>query len=118
MKNYQAAIDCWVQILEREPSNQNLLSRVGDAFAILGKREEAISYYQKCLKINFDPFALLGLARIHREQNEFVEAEDCCLKILDKSPQDVRTTEELVKVYEAAGEGNKAEYYRSLLQEY
>jgi tetratricopeptide (TPR) repeat protein len=118
MKNYQAAIDCWVQILEREPSNQNLLSRVGDALAILGKRDEAISYYQRCLKINFDPFALLGLARAYREQNEFDEAEACCLKILDKSPKDMRAIEELVKVYEGAGEGNKAEYYRSLLQEH
>lgn len=118
MKNYQAAIDCWVQILEKEPANQNLLSRVGDALAILRKRDEAISYYRKCLKINFDTFALLGLARIYRAQNEFAEAENCCLKILDKFPQDARATEELVAVYEAAGEGEKAEHYRSLLREY
>ncbi|MBC8316786.1 MAG: divalent cation tolerance protein CutA [Desulfobulbaceae bacterium] len=116
MKNYQAAIDCWVQILEKEPSNQNLLSRVGDALAILGKGDEAESYYQKCLQINYDPFALLGLARIYRTRKQFAEAEESCKKILDKSSQDVRAIQELVEIYEAAGDLEKAEQYRDLLE--
>lgn len=115
LQNYQEAIDCWLQILEKEPSNQNLLSRVGDALAILNKGDEAISYYQKCLKINFDPFALLGLARIYRDRKQFEEAEDCCFKILNKFPNDVRGTEELIRVYEALGNKEKVEQYRSRL---
>jgi tetratricopeptide (TPR) repeat protein len=117
LQNYQEAIDCWLQILEKEPSNQNLLSRVGDALAILGKEDEAISYYQKCLDISFDPFALLGLARVYRGRNMFPEAEECCLKILDKFPKDIRGTEALISVYEALGDSEKAEEYRSRLDE-
>ena len=98
MRNYRGAIECWKIILEKEPANQNLLSRVGDALAILDQPDEAISYYKRSLEINDDTFALLGLARIHCSRNQFVEAETCCRKILERQPDNIRAMEEMEKI--------------------
>lgn len=113
MKNHEGSIACWLKILEKEPQNQNLHSRVGDALVILGKLDDAMDHYRKSLKVNYDMFALLGMARVHRLKKEYGEAEKCLLQILEKNKDEERTLAELIHLYDETGEDAKARAIRA-----
>lgn len=108
MQNYDEAISYWLKILKKEPENQNLHTRVGDAYFVLGKVDDAIDHYQKSLRIGFDPYALLGMSKIHRFREEFGEAERCCRLLLEKKPDEARFLGEALLVYEEMGNEDKA----------
>lgn len=113
MKNHEGSIACWLKILEKEPQNQNLHSRVGDALVILEKLDDAMDHYRKSLKVNYDMFALLGMARVHRLKKEYGEAEKCLLQILEKNKDEERTLAELIHLYDETGEDAKARAIRA-----
>jgi tetratricopeptide (TPR) repeat protein len=98
MHNYQEAIASWEKIIAREPRNQSLLSRVGDALVLLGKTDEAIDHYKRSLAVGFETFALLGLSRLYRGQQNFAEAENYCRKIIERYPDDIRGLEEMENI--------------------
>ncbi|OKY77020.1 MAG: hypothetical protein BM485_00445 [Desulfobulbaceae bacterium DB1] len=113
MKNHEGSIACWLKILEKEPQNQNLHSRVGDALVILGKLDDAMDHYRKSLKVNYDMFALLGMAKVHRLKKEYGEAENYLLQILEKNKDEERTLAELIHLYDETGEDAKARAIRA-----
>ena len=98
MHNYQEAIDSWQKIIAKEPRNQSLLSRVGDALVLLGRTDEAIDHYQRSLAVGFETFALLGLSRLYRGLGNFREAEHYCRKIIERYPDDIRGLEEMENI--------------------
>jgi tetratricopeptide (TPR) repeat protein len=53
-KRYHEAIEVYDHILERDPNNVEALIRKGIALHSLGRFDEAISAYDKVLKINRD----------------------------------------------------------------
>ncbi|MFH1217795.1 MAG: divalent cation tolerance protein CutA [Pseudomonadota bacterium] len=113
MKNHEGSIACWMKILEKEPQNQNLHSRVGDALVILGRLDDALDHYRSSLKVNYDLFALLGMAKVCRQRKEYGEAERCLLQILEKNKDDERTLAELIHLYDETGEDAKARSIRA-----
>ncbi len=107
MADLEQAIYWWSKILENEPNNQDLLTRVGDAMLGLNKFDSSLEHYMRSLKVGFDLYALLGMSRLYRTQGNFVEAERCCLEILDKAPYHARVLDELASVYQGNGDTEK-----------
>jgi tetratricopeptide (TPR) repeat protein len=105
--NLDEAIELWSQILAKEPRNQNILSRLGDAWFNKGDIDKARVLYNQSLDIGFDAFALIGLARIYRSEQNFVEAETCCNRVLMEKPGFERAIEELSMVLIDKDHANK-----------
>lgn len=109
MKKYDEVIKWWGKILAKEPRNQVMHSRVGDAYLNTGDYDKALEHYQISLKIRFDPYACLGMSRIYCSQEKHTEALECCQKVLEQTPNNIRAIEELAEVYRNMGETEKAE---------
>jgi len=93
----------WAKALEKDPDNQRLNTRAGDALFNTGNIEEAEQHFQRSLQVGFDPYALLGLARIHRSRNQIEDAQTCCQQVLDRIPDHPRALEELAKIRDTPG---------------
>jgi len=83
------------RILDREPYNQNILSRLGDAYICQDNFKQARDFYERSLDLGFDAFALIGMSRVYRNAKNFVEAEACCNRVLMEKPGFDRAIEEL-----------------------
>lgn len=90
----------WAKALEKDPNNQRLNTRAGDALFNTGNLEEAEQHFQRSLQVGFDPYALLGLSRIHRSRDQLEDAQACCQKVLERIPDHPRALEELAKIQE------------------
>ncbi len=115
LENLQEAVYWWSKILETEPTNQDLLTRVGDALLNMGQIQESLDYYNRSLDVGFDLYALLGMSRLYKSQNDWEGAEKACLRILDKAPAHHRTMIELLGIYEGMGNKRKADGIQSVL---
>lgn len=115
MRNLDEAIVWWSKILEKEPNNQDIHDRVGDALLTKGDLERSLEHYRKSLNIGFDPYALIGLSKIHRGMNHFEDAEICCREVLREVPGHERTLEELAEVLECMGKTDEADEIRDKL---
>lgn len=109
------AIYWWSKILDKEPGNQELLTRIGDAMLNMGKIPQATEQYKKSLAVGFDLYALLGLSRAYRLENNNEEAIRSCEQILDKVVNHQRALEELVVIYRHMGDDGKVEEVLELL---
>jgi len=99
------SVDYWNRILEQDPRNKVILTRAGDAYRNMGNFDRAQGYYERALNIEFDTYAVLGLALIVKARGNydeaavslrrllqqdtrnyriFLEIADCCLKKGDK----------------------------------
>ncbi len=107
-ENLDQAVYWWSKILEKEPDNQDLLTRIGDAMLNMEKHEQSLEHYMKSLQVGFDLYALLGLSRVHRIQENPAEAIKSCEQILEKVPGHHRALEELVAIYKEIGDLEKA----------
>lgn len=107
MKDYDEVVRWWSMILDKEPRNQVMHSRVGDACLNTGEYDKALEHYKASLAIRFDPYACLGMAKIHRVRENYSEAEKCCQQVLDNTPNYPRALEEMAEIYRAAGEEEK-----------
>jgi tetratricopeptide (TPR) repeat protein len=103
LRKYPEVVHWWGHILEKEPRNQVMHSRLGDACLNMGDHAQALEHYQASLKIRFDPYAHLGISRIHRRNGRLAEAEESCLRILDQAPEHLRGLEELAEIYRETG---------------
>lgn len=83
----------WAKALKNDPNNQNLHTRAGDALLNTGNIEEAQQHFQRSLQIGFDPYALLGLAKIQYTRGQIEEAKAYCQEVLDRIPDHPRALE-------------------------
>ncbi len=72
--SYDEAIYWITDLLSRDSANQVLLTRLGELYSDKGDYHQAQHYYQKALSHNFDVFAALGLARLHKLAGNYDEA--------------------------------------------
>jgi len=89
----------WNKILERDPKNKVILTRAGDAYRNMGDFEKATEYYQNALNIEFDIYAVLGLAVIARQQGKYDEAIASLRSLLQNDPKNYRIYVELAQTY-------------------
>lgn len=118
LNQQEESLKYWNRILEQDPRNKIFLTRAGDAYRKLGNFEKAAECYQNALNIEFDTYAVIGLALISKAQGKFdetvmslrrlkqqdpknyriyIELADCCLKMGAKK-QAIETLEEFQRL--------------------
>jgi len=74
MNQQSKSLIYWNRILDRDDRNKVILTRAGDAYRHLGDLDQAEDYYKKALNIEYDHYAVLGLAMINKEKKNYKEA--------------------------------------------
>lgn len=108
MNQQYRSIEYWNKILEIDPKNKVILTRAGDAYRNTGNLELATEYYNKALNIEFDVYAVLGLALISKNQGKYDEAIASLTRLKQSDPKNYRFYLDLADCYLKAGQKNKA----------
>ena len=108
MNQMEQSLEYWNYILEQDPVNKVILTRVGDALRQLGRLDEAKEKYQAALKVEFDVYAVLGLAIVHKEQGQYQEAIDSLSDILANDPNNPRIYSEIAECQQQSGDRDAA----------
>lgn len=103
------SLEYWNRILERDPSNKVILTRAGDAYRCMGKHELAERYYTKALNIEFDEYAVLGLALINKSKGNYQQAIDSLQGLLRGDNKNHRLYLELAECYLEVGDRREAQ---------
>ncbi|HWP68176.1 MAG TPA: tetratricopeptide repeat protein, partial [Rectinemataceae bacterium] len=102
------SLEYWNKILEKDPKNKVILTRAGDAYRNLGELEKASKYYEDALNIEFDVYAILGLAVIARLQGKWDDAITSLKMLIQNDPKNYRIYLELAQCYIAQGQRQQA----------
>ena len=114
--NIEKAVYWWDKILDQEPDNQPLWTRVGDALVSLDRLDEAINHYNSSLKVSHDLYAVLGLARVSHKQGDFDKACYYCEQALEVDKDNKRALEELARMCDDAGYPERAQSARDRIK--
>ncbi|MDR0598501.1 MAG: tetratricopeptide repeat protein [Treponema sp.] len=95
MNQQHRSLEYWNRILEQDPRNKVILTRAGDAYRILKDFDRAADYYHRALNIEFDTYAVLGLALVSKAQSRYAEAIESLSRLIEQSPKNYRLYIEL-----------------------
>jgi tetratricopeptide (TPR) repeat protein len=104
----EGSLDFWNRILAKDPKNKVILTRAGDAYRSMEDYDKAADYYERALNIEFDVYAVLGLAVIARMQGKTQDAIVSLRKLIQNDPKNYRLYLELSLCYQATGDRQKA----------
>ncbi|MBP7263404.1 MAG: tetratricopeptide repeat protein [Spirochaetia bacterium] len=107
--NPEKSLVYWNKILDRDPRNKVILTRAGDAYRTMENLPTAVEYYERALNIEFDTYAVLGLATISRLQGKVQDAIDSLTRLVQNDAKNYRLYLELAQCYLAVGDKRKAE---------
>jgi tetratricopeptide (TPR) repeat protein len=96
------------RILEIDPKNKMILTRIGDAYRNLKEFYMAKKYYERALNIEFDTYAIMGIALISKAQEKYDEAIFSLRRLIQLDNRNYRIYAELSDCYLKNGEYNKA----------
>lgn len=102
------SLEFWNRILVNDPHNKVILTRAGDALRALGRLDEAEETYHKALNIEFDTYAVLGLALIHKARGNYSEALSSLQAILRNDPNNPRVYIEMAECYTSLRQKDEA----------
>jgi tetratricopeptide (TPR) repeat protein len=106
-KRFRDAIKYWKKILSKEPSNDRILTRLGDCYIKIGKVDDAEVIYHDVLKTSSNKYAMIGLIRIQIDKKDWENSITMCLEYLNKHPNDARLVLLLAKIYDDSGQKDK-----------
>jgi tetratricopeptide (TPR) repeat protein len=66
--NSQKSLDYWNRILEKDPNNKGYLDPGRDAYRQLADYDNAEDHYKRALEIEFDMYAVIGMAIVYRSR--------------------------------------------------
>jgi len=89
----------WNKILERDPRNKVILTRAADAYRAMGDFREAREYYEGALNIEYDTYAVLGLALLNRMEGKLDQAVKALRQLVEHEPKNTRFYVELAHTY-------------------
>jgi tetratricopeptide (TPR) repeat protein len=95
----EKSIAFWNRILALDPKNKVILTRTGDAYRNSGDLEAASQYYHMALDIDFDMFALMGLAEISKAKGHYEEAALSLSRLVQAEPNNYRLYVDLADCY-------------------
>ena len=84
------SLEYWNRFLEQYPENKVILTRAGDAYRELGDEDRAEMYYKRALNIEFDLYAIFGLAMIAKSQKRYEDALRSLSGLLESDPSNHR----------------------------
>jgi tetratricopeptide (TPR) repeat protein len=99
INQFESAIEYFNRIIEQDPRNKMILTRIGDAFRNLSNYEKAKEFYEKALNIEFDTYALLGLALLAKAQKKYDEAVVSLKRLIQNENKNYRLGIELSDCY-------------------
>ena len=102
------SLEYWNLILEQDPKNKMILTRTGDAYRNLNDYERAKEFYEKALNIEFDTYAVMGLAMVSKAQGKFDEAITSMKRLIQQDNRNYRLYIELADCYMKTGDRRKA----------
>jgi tetratricopeptide (TPR) repeat protein len=108
MNQQNRSLEYWNRILEQDPRNKVILTRAGDAYRNLNDYESAVEYYQRALNIEFDTYAVLGLAVVSKAQGRYEESIESLRRLVQQDPKNYRIYVELADCWIKKGEKNQA----------
>jgi len=108
MNDQNKCLDYWNKILALDPENKVILTRAGDAYRSMNDFMNAEKYYRKALNIEFDVYAILGLALINKERGDYREAIESLHGLLKNDPKNFRLYTEIAECHLALGQKDKA----------
>ncbi len=100
MQQPERSLDYWQRILETDPNNKVILTRIGDAYRAMNELVQAEDYYRRALNVQYDSYAILGLAIIHRKNKQHDDAITALENLLESEPENGRAALELAGCYE------------------
>ena len=118
MKQQQHSIKYWEAILSKDPNNKVILTRMGDAYRYIGDYEKAEQIYQRALDIDYDSYAILGLAILCKIQGKYDEAITSLTHLLQADRKNYRIYLELADCYIHTNEKAKAIEVLQAFQQY
>jgi tetratricopeptide (TPR) repeat protein len=93
------SLEYWNRILEQDQRNKVILTRAGDAYCNIGEYDKATEYYHRALDIEFDVYAVLGLAVVAKHEGRLDEAIDSLERLVAHDPKNYRSYIELADCY-------------------
>jgi tetratricopeptide (TPR) repeat protein len=108
MNQQHRSLEYWNRILEQDPRNKVILTRAGDAYRNLSEYDKAVEYYERALDIEFDTYAVLGLAVVAKVQSKFDEAVESLRRLIQQDAKNYRLYMELADCLLKKGEKPKA----------
>jgi tetratricopeptide (TPR) repeat protein len=108
MNLIENSLEYWNRILEQDPRNKMILTRAGDAYRNLNDFEKARDFYEKALNIEFDTYAVMGLALLAKAQGKFDEAVISFKRLIQQDNRNYRLYMELSDCYLKKGDRQKA----------
>ena len=77
-------------ILANDPNNRIILTRAGDAYRKIRNPEKAEEYYRRALSLDFDVYAVFGLALLSRQRGDFDAAIETLSDLTNRAPNNYR----------------------------
>jgi tetratricopeptide (TPR) repeat protein len=108
MNDPQESLYYWQKILAADPENKVILTRIGDSYRQMNDLDTAREFYQRALNIEFDSYAVLGLALINKEKGNHAEAIESLTGLQQNDPKNPRLYQEIATSWVALGKKDKA----------
>ena len=108
MNQQRRSLEYWNRILNRDARNKVILTRAGDAYRNMNLFEKAQEYYERALNIEFDIYAVLGMALVAKAQDKINDAVDSIKRLIQQEPGNYRLFIELTNCYLKSGDRRKA----------
>ena len=108
MYNAVMAMDDWQKILVIVPNNKVILTREGDSYRTMGQYDEAEQFYKAALNIEFDVYAILGLALINKKRGNYEEAIESLFGLMKNDAKNHRLYTEIADCYMSLNQKDKA----------
>ena len=102
------SLEYWNRILEQDPRNKVILTRAGDAYRNMDEFEKAVNYYERALNIEYDTYAVLGLAIAAKIQGRYEEAIESLRRLIQQDLRNYRFYLELADCHVRKGEKREA----------
>ena len=104
----EESLEYWNRILAKDPSNKVILTRAGDAYRGMDKYDSAEMYYNKALNIEYDAYAVIGLALINKAKGAYAQAIQALESVKTVEPKNHRLYTEIAECYLNMNEPRKA----------
>ncbi|MDR3201294.1 MAG: tetratricopeptide repeat protein [Spirochaetales bacterium] len=111
MNMHEEAFEYWNKILTLDPDNKVILTRAGEECRAMGKFDQAQSLYENALNIEYDAYAVMGLALINKERGKYAEAISSLEALLQTDFKNTRLYSEIADCYIKLGQPRKAEEF-------
>jgi tetratricopeptide (TPR) repeat protein len=118
MNMHKEALEYWNRILVRDPMNKVILTRAGEEYRAMGAFEEAQKLYEKALNIEYDAYAVMGLALINKAKGKYAEALTSLEVLLKSGFKNSRMYTEIADCYTKLGQPQKAENFLASCTKY